>query len=96
MQFIWKESWGMGYGAEQLTLTKGIVSRVSHERYAHSSVNLPGCQIDAPINSGSSGGPVIKGKKVVGIANDGTINFRGDERTSYLYNFQRKQMEGTR
>jgi S1-C subfamily serine protease len=44
------------------------VSRVSNERYVHSSANLLCCQIDAPINGGNSGGPVISNGKVVGIA----------------------------
>jgi S1-C subfamily serine protease len=53
---------------EQLTVTKGIVSRVSNERYVHSSANLLCCQIDAPINGGNSGGPVISNGKIAGIA----------------------------
>ncbi len=60
--------YGYPRGAEQLTLTKGIVSRVSHEHYVHSSAYLLCCQIDAPINGGNSGGPVIAGGRVVGIA----------------------------
>jgi hypothetical protein len=60
--------YGYPRGAEQLTLTQGIVSRVSHEHYVHSSSYLLCCQIDAPINGGSSGGPVIAGGRVVGIA----------------------------
>jgi len=60
--------YGYPSGAEQLTVTRGIVSRVSHERYMHSSAYLLCCQIDAPINGGNSGGPVIAGGKVVGIA----------------------------
>jgi S1-C subfamily serine protease len=59
---------GYPSGAEQLTVTQGIVSRVSHEYYAHSMVSLLCCQIDAPINCGSSGGPVISDGKIVGIA----------------------------
>jgi S1-C subfamily serine protease len=60
--------YGYPRGAEQLTVTRGIVSRVSHEHYVHSSAYLLCCQIDAPISGGSSGGPVIAGGKVVGIA----------------------------
>ncbi len=54
--------------AEQLTITKGIVSRVDHDNYRHSHINLLTCQIDAAINPGNSGGPVIAGGKIVGIA----------------------------
>jgi S1-C subfamily serine protease len=60
--------YGYPNGTDQLTITKGIVSRVSHEVYAHGSTSLLACQIDAPINEGNSGGPVIAGDKIVGIA----------------------------
>ena len=60
--------YGYPSGAEQLTVAQGIVSRVSHEQYVHSSLNLLCCQIDAPINAGNSGGPVISDSKIVGIA----------------------------
>jgi len=60
--------YGYPSGAEQLTITKGIVSRVSHEKYAHSFIDLLCCQIDAPINYGNSGGPVIADGKIAGIA----------------------------
>jgi hypothetical protein len=60
--------YGYPNGTDQLTITKGIVSRVSHEVYSHGSVNLLACQIDAPVNEGNSGGPVIAADKVVGIA----------------------------
>jgi S1-C subfamily serine protease len=54
--------------AEQLTITKGIVSRIGHEDYVHSSINLLCGQIDASINGGNSGGPVISNGKIAGIA----------------------------
>jgi S1-C subfamily serine protease len=60
--------YGYPSGAEQLTITTGIVSRVSHETYAHSSVSLLCGQIDAAVNYGNSGGPVIADGKIVGIA----------------------------
>jgi S1-C subfamily serine protease len=56
---------------EQLTITRGIVSRVSHDQYAHSRARLLSCQIDAAINHGNSGGPVMDGGKVVGVAMQG-------------------------
>jgi S1-C subfamily serine protease len=62
------EVYGYPNWNEQLTVTKGIVSRVSHEYYAHSNVSLLTCQIDAAINPGNSGGPVIAGDKLVGVA----------------------------
>src|SRR5208283_3497582 len=43
----------MGYpmGGDTLSVTRGIVSRIEHQRYAHSGVPLLAIQIDAPINS---------------------------------------------
>jgi S1-C subfamily serine protease len=61
-------AYGYPNNAEQVTVTRGIVSRISSETYAHSSVKLLSCQIDAAINAGSSGGPIISGNRIVGIA----------------------------
>ena len=62
------EVYGYPNWNEQLTVTKGIVSRVSHEHYVHSNVSLLTCQIDAAINPGNSGGPVIADNKLIGVA----------------------------
>ncbi len=60
--------YGFPDGGDKLSLTDGIVSRVEHASYAHSGAYLLACQIDASINSGNSGGPVIKDGKIVGVA----------------------------
>lgn len=44
------------------------MSRVEPREYSHSSTELLAIQIDAAINSGNSGGPVIMGDKVAGVA----------------------------
>lgn len=44
------------------------MSRVEQIEYSHSSTELLAVQIDAAINSGNSGGPVIMGNKVAGVA----------------------------
>ncbi|MFC2092180.1 S1C family serine protease, partial [Elusimicrobiota bacterium] len=41
---------------------------IEHNRYTHSKAYLLTCQIDAAINSGNSGGPVLKNDKIVGVA----------------------------
>lgn len=61
----------VGYpsGGEQLSITQGIVSRISYRTYIHarSSRHLL-VQVDSAINPGNSGGPVIQDGKVIGVA----------------------------
>jgi S1-C subfamily serine protease len=61
----------VGYptGGEQLSITQGVVSRVSYRRYVHTgSDSHLLVQVDAAINPGNSGGPVLQKDKVVGVA----------------------------
>lgn len=59
---------GYPTGGDNLSVTKGVVSRVVVGSYSHSGENLLCVQIDAAINSGNSGGPAMQGNKVVGVA----------------------------
>lgn len=59
---------GFPIGGDRLSVTEGIVSRIEMYPYAHSQRNLLAVQIDAAINSGNSGGPVVKDGELVGIA----------------------------
>ncbi len=59
---------GFPVGGDRLSITEGIVSRIEMAPYAHSQRNLLAVQIDAAINSGNSGGPVVKDGEVVGLA----------------------------
>jgi len=59
---------GYPTGGDNLSVTKGVVSRVVVGTYSHSGENLLCVQIDAAINSGNSGGPAMQGNKVVGVA----------------------------
>lgn len=63
--------YGFPTGGDTLSITKGIVSRIEHVRYVHSSLSFLAGQIDAAINVGNSGGPVIAGGRVVGVAMQG-------------------------
>lgn len=58
---------GFPTGGDTLSSTAGVVSRIEHRRYVHSGMSLLAAQLDAAINSGNSGGPVIAGNRLVGI-----------------------------
>ncbi len=60
--------WGFPEGGTTLSITSGIVSRIEVDTYAQSGRRLLSTQIDAAINSGNSGGPVISDEAIVGIA----------------------------
>lgn len=59
---------GYPIGGDAVSVTEGIVSRVEVSYYAHSLRELLIAQIDAAINSGNSGGPVVANEYLVGIA----------------------------
>ena len=64
----------LGYpiGGERLSVTRGVVSRIDFRIYSHSNADSHlTIQIDAAINSGNSGGPVIQNGKAVGVAFQG-------------------------
>jgi len=64
----------MGMGGDKLSITEGVISRVEIIPYAQSNRPLLGVQIDAAINSGNSGGPVLKDGKIVGVAMQGIMD----------------------
>jgi S1-C subfamily serine protease len=68
--YLQEQIFVMGYpiGGEEISITKGVVSRIEYQTYSHSFFSLMACQIDAAINPGNSGGPVMLGDKMVGIA----------------------------
>lgn len=59
--------YGFPEGGDTISITKGVVSRIEHDEYAHSSVSLLAVQIDAAINSGNSGGPVLVNDRISGV-----------------------------
>lgn len=75
--------YGFPIGGDRLGITQGVVSRIEHIVYNHSGAYLLACQIDASINIGNSGGPVLKGDKVVGVAFQGILK-KGFENVGYM------------
>jgi len=61
------EVYGYPVGGSSLAVTKGIVSRIEFVPYGAATSGLR-IQIDAAINHGNSGGPVLAGSEVVGLA----------------------------
>ena len=59
--------YGFPMGGNSLSASTGIVSRIEHNRYAHSQEIFLSIQIDAAVNPGSSGGPAISDGKIVGV-----------------------------
>jgi hypothetical protein len=57
-------------GGDNQSITQGVVSRIDLQEYSHGGAQLLTVQIDAAINSGNSGGPVLAGSpaECVGIA----------------------------
>ncbi len=63
---------GFPMGGQDLSVTKGVVSRIQMDFYSHSGADSHlVIQTDAAINPGNSGGPVIQDDKVVGVAFQG-------------------------
>jgi S1-C subfamily serine protease len=66
-------TYGYPAGGEEISYTRGVVSRIQMEPYAHIGNRQFLCvQTDAAINPGNSGGPVIQDDRVVGVAFQGT------------------------
>jgi hypothetical protein len=65
-------TYGYPAGGEEISYTRGVVSRIELEPYGHiGNRRLLSVQTDAAINPGNSGGPVIQEDKVVGVAFQG-------------------------
>ncbi|MFW2331972.1 MAG: S1C family serine protease [Nitrospinota bacterium] len=72
---------GFPAGGERVSFTRGVVSRIEMTKYAHSNERLLAVQIDAAINAGNSGGPVLLDGKVIGVAMQG---LRSRENIGYI------------
>jgi S1-C subfamily serine protease len=75
-------TYGYPAGGEQISYTRGVVSRIEVQTYVHvANRSLLAVQTDAAINPGNSGGPVIQDDKVAGVAFMGTP---GLENTGFI------------
>jgi S1-C subfamily serine protease len=69
---------GYPAGGTQISYTRGVVSRIEMQNYAHiGNKNFLAVQTDAAINLGNSGGPVLQEGKVVGVAFQGIKSLEG-------------------
>ena len=59
--------YGFPQGGDTLSITQGVKSRIENQDYAHSKVILLAVQLDAAVNPGNSGGPVMIGNRIVGV-----------------------------
>jgi S1-C subfamily serine protease len=65
-------TYGYPAGGEQISYTRGVVSRIEMQNYVHpGNRSLLAVQTDAAINPGNSGGPVLQEDEVVGVAFQG-------------------------
>lgn len=63
-------AYGYPMGGAGLSVTEGIVSRIEFSPYYYDTAGLR-IQVDAALNPGNSGGPVISNNKIVGIVFSG-------------------------
>jgi S1-C subfamily serine protease len=60
---------GFPTGGSRISITQGVVSRIDYVLYSHSGHDYHLIlQIDAAVNPGNSGGPVLQDGKIVGLA----------------------------
>lgn len=69
----------LGYptDVDSVSVTEGVVSRVMMSAYAHSHEELLKLQVDAAVNPGNSGGPVIHGGRLVGVVSEQRLKSQG-------------------
>lgn len=65
------ETVGFPMGGNEISISKGITSRIEVRDYCMSGLDMLQVQIDAAVNPGNSGGPVFSNGKVVGAAFQG-------------------------
>ncbi|MFK7883708.1 MAG: trypsin-like peptidase domain-containing protein [Phycisphaerales bacterium] len=64
------QAFGYPMGGEQLSITEGVVSRIEYADYYFDVFGLR-IQVDAALNPGNSGGPVVMDSEVIGVTFSG-------------------------
>lgn len=64
------QAYGYPMGGEQLSITEGVVSRIEYADYYFDTFGLR-IQVDAALNPGNSGGPVVMDGEVIGVTFSG-------------------------
>lgn len=64
------QAYGYPMGGEQLSITEGVVSRIEYADYYMNTFGLR-VQVDAALNPGNSGGPVVMDGEVIGVTFSG-------------------------
>eukprot|EP00475_Leptophrys_vorax_P036141 TRINITY_DN6051_c0_g1_i1.p1 TRINITY_DN6051_c0_g1~~TRINITY_DN6051_c0_g1_i1.p1 ORF type:complete len:414 (-),score=123.37 TRINITY_DN6051_c0_g1_i1:614-1792(-) len=75
---------GYPQGGDNISVTRGVVSRVELQRYSHSGVDLLAIQIDAAINPGNSGGPAIRTEGDTTVSGIAFQNLSGADNIGYI------------
>lgn len=64
------QAFGYPLGGEQISITEGVVSRIEYADYYFDTFGLR-IQVDAALNPGNSGGPVVMDGEVIGVTFSG-------------------------
>ncbi len=86
--------YGFPKGGDKLFITKGTISRIENGFYLHGGRHLLRIQIDATIDNGSSGGPILYKDKIVGLTFQGDKNINSGIPVTTIRHFLKDIKDG--